>query len=128
MLGEIWGRGILRNLRRIPRTGSDWVHAEEVHGVDLLERSILGLDDKEVNNGSKTQTTATKDKAVEPVDLINDDGRKERDQEVQYPIRGSRKTHARRTVSSRIKLSNNGPDKRTPCGSKRDNEQAGKDD
>jgi hypothetical protein len=38
MLGEIWSRGILRNLRRIPRTGSDWVHAEEVHGVDLLQR------------------------------------------------------------------------------------------
>lgn len=101
---------------------------ENVHGVDLLERTVLGLDDEEVDDDGKTKTAATEDETEEPVDLVDDNSGEERDQEVPDPVGSSGKTHAGGTVAGRVELSNDGPDEGTPGGGERDDEQASEDD
>lgn len=127
LLGNAGSVGLLGNLGAIPLGRGDGVDVEDVHGVDLLERTVLGLDDEEVDNNGKTETATTEDETEEPVDRVDDDGREERNQEVPDPVGGSGETHAGGTVAGRVQLSDDGPDKGSPGGGERDDEQAGED-
>lgn len=56
------------------RDGVDVLH---VHGVNLLERSVLGLDDEEEDNQDKGSTATCEDEAVKVVDVVgNESGAK----------------------------------------------------
>lgn len=70
------------SLAAVPLAAGDGVDAEDVHGVDLLEGTVLGLDDEEEDEGSKEQARATEDHAVPVVDVVDDEGGEERDEEV----------------------------------------------
>lgn len=62
------------------------------------------------------------------MDLVCDESGEEGDEEVEEPVGSGCESHARRTVTSGIKLTNNSPDKRSPgCGEGAD-EQASEHD
>lgn len=101
---------------------------KHVHGVDLLEGTVLGLDDEEEDDPEQCETAATKDEAVEVVNVTNNDLGEEGDEEVEQPVGGGSESHARSTVLGRVELGNDGPDEGTPGGGKGDDEEAGEDD
>jgi len=57
----------------IPLGGMDGVDAEHVHGVDLLQGAVLGLDHEEVDDEDEGQAAAGEDQAVPIVDLVCDE-------------------------------------------------------
>lgn len=59
-------------LGTIPLGGVDGVDAEDVHGVDLLEGAVLGLDEEEVDDNSEGGTASGKDEAVPVCDCVDD--------------------------------------------------------
>lgn len=56
-----------------PLGGSNGVDLLDVHGVNLLESAVLGLDDEEEDNGHKGSTASGVDKTVEVVNSISDE-------------------------------------------------------
>lgn len=56
-----------------PLGRSDGVDVLDVHGVDLLESSVLGLDDEEEDNCDESSTTSGVDETVEVVNGISDE-------------------------------------------------------
>jgi len=44
-----------------------------IHGVNLLQSTVLGLNDEEEDDGDEGSTTSGKDKTVEVIDGINDE-------------------------------------------------------
>lgn len=56
-----------------PLGRSDGVDVLDVHGVDLLEGSVLGLDNEEEDNGDEGSTTSGIDETVEVVNGISDE-------------------------------------------------------
>ena len=92
---------LLRKLIRLPLCGSDRVDVGDVHGVDLLQGTILRLNDEEVCDEEKGRGTATEDEAVEVVDLVGDEGGEEGDEEIEQPVGGCRKSDAGRAVTDR---------------------------
>lgn len=115
-------------LGAVPLVGSDGVDAEDVHGVDLLERAVLGLDDEEEDEAGEEQAGAAEDETVPVADVVGDEGGEEGDEEVPQPVGGSGESHAGRAVASGVQLGDDGPDKRSPGGGEGDDEQAGEDD
>lgn len=55
-----------------PLRRGDGVDVLDVHGVNLLEGAVLGLDDKEEDNDSQGSTAASEDETVEVVNRIGD--------------------------------------------------------
>jgi len=51
----------------------DRADVTDVHGVDLLERAILGLDDEEEYDDDEGRAASSKDEAVQVVDRIGDE-------------------------------------------------------
>lgn len=101
---------VLLQTRRIPFSTGDRVDMNHVHGIDLLERTVLGLDHEEVNDEEENEAGHSKDKSVEIVDIVGDQRREERDEEVEEPVRGSGECHADRAVTGGVQFANNGPD------------------
>lgn len=68
---------ILMLLGGSPSARRDGVDVLNVHGVNLLEGSVLGLDDEEEDNQDESSTAASKDETVEVVDVVgNESGAK----------------------------------------------------
>jgi hypothetical protein len=77
------------------------VDVQDVHRVNLLERAALGLNHEEVDDEEESETAGSEDQAVEVVDLARDQGREERDQEVEQPVGSGRESHAKSAVAGR---------------------------
>lgn len=103
-------QAILLQTRRIPIGTSNRVDMNHVHGIDLLERTALGLDHEEVDDEEEDEAGDTEDETVEVVDVVGDQSGEERDEEVEEPVRGGGEGHAGRTVTGGIEFANNGPD------------------
>ena len=101
---------------------------EHVHGVDLLERAVLGLDHEEVDDPEEQEAGDTEDETVVVVDAVGDEGGDERDDEVEQPVGRGGEGHAGRAVTGGVQLTDDGPDKRSPGGRETDDEQASEDD
>lgn len=56
-----------------PSARRDGVDMLNVHGVNLLESSVLGLDDEEEDNQDKGSTAASEDEAVQVVDIVGNE-------------------------------------------------------
>ncbi|KAI6771614.1 hypothetical protein HG531_009239 [Fusarium graminearum] len=110
-----------------PLGGGNGVDLLDVHGVNLLESTVLGLDDEEEDNGDQGGTASGVDETV--VWEINAKligiNLQETDEEVEEPVGSSSNGHAARSVLGRVHLGDDSPDKRTPGGSESDNGQAG---
>jgi len=119
---------VVGDLGAVPLGGGDGVDAEHVHGVDLLERTVLGLDDEEEDEAGEEQAGATEDETVPVVDVVDDEGGEEGDEEVPQPVGRGGQGHAGGTVAGGVQLGDDGPDERTPGGGEGDDEQAGEDD
>lgn len=63
-----------------PAAGLDGVDVSDVHGVNLLEGAVLGLDDEEEDDGDEGGTASSEDQTVEVVDGLDDEGSEEGDQ------------------------------------------------
>jgi hypothetical protein len=113
--------------RRIPLGAGDGVDVQHVHGVDLLERAVLGLDHEEVDGEEEQRAAHTEHETVEVVNPVGNQSRAERNDEVEEPVGSCREGHAGRTVASWVKFTNNGPDERSPSGGEGGDEQAGED-
>lgn len=98
----------------LPALGLPGNDAEDVHGVDLLEGSLLGLVDEEEGDQDTEETAAGKDVTVTVVDGAGDPGGEEGDEEVPQPVGGGAETHGDGTVARREHLTDDGPDKGTP--------------
>lgn len=70
------------HLAAVPLGAGDGVDAEDVHGVDLLERAVLGLNDEEEDEASEEEAGAAEDETVPEVDLVDDEGGEEGDEKV----------------------------------------------
>lgn len=57
----------------VPLARGDGVDVLHIHGVNLLQSTVLGLDEEEEDDGDEGGTTSGKDEAVEVVDGINDE-------------------------------------------------------
>jgi hypothetical protein len=68
LTGVLGAMGLANPLGR-----SDGVDVLDVHGVDLLESSVLGLDDEEEDDGDEGSTTSGVDETVEVVNGISDE-------------------------------------------------------
>lgn len=101
-------------VERGPRLGLPGDDAKDVHGVHLLERALLGLDNEEEGDQHAEETAAGKDVAVAVVDGAGDPGREEGDEEVPQPVGGRAETHGDGAVARGEHLTNDGPDERTP--------------
>ena len=62
------------------------------------------------------------------MDVVDDEGGEERNEEVPQPVGGGGQSHAGRAVAGRVQLGDDGPDEGTPGGGEGDDEQAGEDD
>jgi hypothetical protein len=56
-----------------PLAGGDGVDLLDVHGVNLLESAVLGLDDEEEDDGDQGSTASGVDETVEVVNGISDE-------------------------------------------------------
>jgi len=95
---------IFSERRGIKFGAGDRVDVQHVHRVDLLQRTILGLDHEEVNDDEQREAAGAEDKTVEVVDLVRDQGREERDEEVEEPVAGGRQSHANGAVTGWVKF------------------------
>jgi hypothetical protein len=68
LAGVLGAMGLANPLGR-----SDRVDVLDVHGVDLLESSVLGLDDEEEDDGDEGSTTSGVDETVEVVNGISNE-------------------------------------------------------
>lgn len=100
----------------------------EIHGIDLLKRAALPLDDEEVNADSSQHIAGRKDVPVPEINVTGNEGREESEQEVPEPVRGGRKRHALGPVARRIQLAANSPDHGAPGGREAEDEEAREDD
>lgn len=119
---------LLGDLAAIPVAAGNGVDMEQIHGVNLLKRTVLGLNDEEVDDEDEGKATAAEDKTVEVPNVTDNELGEEGDEEVQEPVGCGGEGHARGSVSGGVELSNDGPDERTPCACKGDDEEAGEDD
>lgn len=60
-------------LAAVPLGRGSGVDAEHVHGVDLLEGAVLGLDDEEVDDDDEGAAAPREDHAVPVVDDVGDE-------------------------------------------------------
>lgn len=60
-------------LARLPFARSNWVHVLHVHGVNLFEGAIFGLDEEEEDDGHEHGTATGKDQAVQIIDGIGNE-------------------------------------------------------
>jgi hypothetical protein len=72
LLGDTRSGSILGDSGTIPLGGGNGVDVEDIHDVDLLERTVFGLDDEEADDNSKAKTAATEDETKESVDVVDD--------------------------------------------------------
>ena len=86
-------------LRTLP--GRD---VQDVHGVDLLEGTALGLVDKEVDGEDPGEAAAGEDVAVGKVDGVGDEGGEEGDEEVPGPVGGCGDTDGDGTVAGWVQF------------------------
>jgi hypothetical protein len=107
-----------------PLGGGNGVDLLDVHGVNLLERTVLRLDDEEEDNGDQGSTASGVDEAVVVVNGISDETSEETNEEVEEPVGSSGDGHAATAVLRRVHLGDDSPDKRTPGGSKGNDGQA----
>lgn len=104
-LGCACGASLSPDLFNLLRWRSDptgalpWLDADDVHGVDLFERSALAFHDEEVDQEHGDQIAACEDVAVQEINVTGDEWREECDEEVPEPIRGCGQSHAFRSVS-----------------------------
>jgi hypothetical protein len=56
-----------------PRTGLDGVDVQDVHGVNLLESAVLGLDQEEEDNEHEDGAASGEDETVQVVDGVGDE-------------------------------------------------------
>ena len=124
---SLGGEGLLDHIRAVPFGGADRVHSHHIHRVDLFKRSVLGLDHEEEDETGEEETAEAKHEAVEVVDLVRDECRAERDQEVEQPVASSGQSHARGAVAGWVDFGDDGPDEGTPGGGEGDDEEAGED-
>jgi len=115
-------------LRGNPAGGLPGLDVEDVHGVNLLKGTALGLVDEEEDDEDGGEAAASKDVAVAEVNGAVDEGGEEGDEEVPGPVGGGGNTHARSTVAEGVHLTTDGPDDGSPGGCEADNEEAGEDD
>ena len=100
----------------------------DVHGVDLLERAILGLDDEKVGDEEQSTSTAAEHETVKVVNLIRDESSEEGDEEVEEPVGGGSQCDASRAVTGWVQLRSNGPDNWSPGSGEGGDEEAGESD
>lgn len=96
----------------------------DVHGVNLFEGPVLGLDDEEVDNRGERGTASGKDETIEVVNLIDDEPGEKGNEEVPEPVGSGCEAHAGSAVSEREELCIDGPCERTPAHSKGSDGQA----
>lgn len=60
-------------LWRLPLCRRDGVDARDVHGIDLLERAVLGLVEQEEDGDGEGGAAPGEDEAVQPRDGVDDE-------------------------------------------------------
>lgn len=86
----------------------------DIHVVQLLEGTVLTLDNEEVDNEDTAKQTPGEDITIGEVDLSGDEWCEETDEEVPQPVRSSGEGHALGTVLGGEELGGNRPDHRAP--------------
>jgi len=114
-------------LRGFPAGGLPGLDVQDVHSVNLLKGTALGLVDEEEDDEDGSETAAGEDVTVTEVNGAVDEGSEEGDEEVPGPVGGGGNSHAGSTVTEGVHLTTDGPDNGTPGSGKTDNEEAGED-
>ena len=99
----------------------------DIHRIDLLQRLSLGLTDEEVHNKHCGKIACCKYIAVFESDVRNDEWRKERNQEIPYPIRRRDQCHGSCAVVAREEFADDTPDYGSPGCSVEGYKDAGED-
>jgi hypothetical protein len=79
-------QAVLLERRGVELGAGDGVDVQHVHGVNLLERASFGLDHEEVDDEEEHEAAGAEDQTVEVVDFLSDQGREERNEEVEQPV------------------------------------------
>jgi hypothetical protein len=66
---------------------------QDIHSINLLKRSVLSLNYKEVHDEEQSETASREDKTVEIVNVVSDKGGEERDKEVKEPVGCGRESY-----------------------------------
>merc|ERR1712000_82588 len=111
-------------LARIDVCRLDGVHAVDVHLVNLLQGSILRLNDEEEDDEEKSRTTSGENQTVQVVDCVSNKASEERDQKVPEPIGRRCQRHAAATVPQWVQFGIYSPHKGSPADGKRCNGKA----
>lgn len=114
-------------LRGFPAGGLPGLDVQDVHGVNLLKGTALGLVDEEEDDEDGSETAAGEDVTVTEVNGAVDERSEEGDEEVPGPVGGGGNTHAGSTVTEGVHLTTDGPDNGTPGSGETDNKEAGED-
>jgi hypothetical protein len=64
---------LVSELGGVPSARRNGVDVLDVHGVNLLERAVLGLDQEEEDDDDEGGTASGENEAVEVVDLVGDE-------------------------------------------------------
>lgn len=96
----------------------------DVHGVDFLKGTVLGLNDEEEDDEDESTTADRENKTVVVVNGVGDEASEEGQQEVEDPVERSCDGQCAALVAEREDLSIVSPDERTPGDSKGDNSKA----
>ena len=84
--------------------------------------------EEEVDDGHPRQTAARETISIPEVDGQRDEPRKESDEEILEPVRGSRDGRALRPVAGGIELGHDGPNHRSPGAGERGDGQTSEHD
>ncbi|PNY27449.1 hypothetical protein TCAP_02624 [Tolypocladium capitatum] len=100
----------------------------QVHGVNLLKRAALALDDEKVHQPRRRKVAAREDVPVLEVDRLGDEGREEGDEKVPDPVARRSQRHALGAVPRWEQLRLDGPDHGAPGRREAEDEERREDD
>ena len=103
-------------LRSLPLGALPGRDVQDVHGVDFLEGTALGLVDEEVDGEDTGEAASGEDVAVGKVDGVGDEGGEEGDEEVPGPVGGCGDTDGDGTVAGWVQFTADCPHHWAPCG------------
>lgn len=120
--------GDLLRRRRNPLGGFPRRNLLNVHGIQLLERAALALENEEVHQQAANDVAPREHISVSEVNRAGNEGGEEGQQEVPQPVARGAEGHALCAVAAREQFADDGPDHRPPSGGEAEDEEAGEAD